>query len=86
MYSQLCCFCETKRKNVQAWQAGGGQLQLSSELSEPLPPTLEMDTSSAGIQEPFDLIRLSLNERVFVKLRGDRELVGVLHVCLQGLM
>jgi hypothetical protein len=39
-----------------------------------------MDTSSAGIQEPFDLIRLSLSERVFVKLRGDRELTGVLHV------
>ena len=42
--------------------------------------TERMDTSSAGIQEPFDLIRLSLNERVFVKLRGDRELTGVLHV------
>ena len=38
-----------------------------------------MDTSSA-IQEPFDLIRLSLSERVFVKLRGDRELTGILHV------
>ncbi|GJE84969.1 Sm ribonucleoprotein-like protein [Phanerochaete sordida] len=37
-----------------------------------------MDTSSA-IQEPFDLIRLSLSERVFVKLRGDRELSGILH-------
>jgi hypothetical protein len=37
---------------------------------------------SVGIQEPFDLIRLSLNERVFVKLRGDRELTGVLHVRL----
>ncbi|KAI0082462.1 like-Sm ribonucleoprotein [Panus rudis PR-1116 ss-1] len=37
-----------------------------------------MDPSS-GIQEPFDLIRLSLSERVFVKLRGDRELSGVLH-------
>lgn len=36
--------------------------------------------SSSGIQEPFDLIRLSLSERVFVKLRGDRELSGVLHV------
>ena len=41
-----------------------------------------MDTSSSGIQEPFDLIRLSLSERVFVKLRGDREVTGVLHVCL----
>lgn len=39
-----------------------------------------MDPSSTGIQEPFDLIRLSLSERVFVKLRGDREVVGILHV------
>ncbi len=39
-----------------------------------------MNGDSEGIQEPFDLIRLSLSERVFVKLRGDRELVGVLHV------
>jgi len=39
-----------------------------------------MDSSSTGIQEPFDLIRLSLSERVFVKLRGDRELTGILHV------
>jgi len=40
-----------------------------------------MDPSGTGIQEPFDLIRLSLSERVFVKLRGDRELTGILHVC-----
>lgn len=39
-----------------------------------------MDASVTGIQEPFDLIRLSLSERVFVKLRGDRELTGILHV------
>ncbi|KAJ8086851.1 hypothetical protein AAF712_005330 [Marasmius tenuissimus] len=38
-----------------------------------------MDPSSSGIQEPFDLIRLSLSERVFVKLRGDREMTGILH-------
>lgn len=37
----------------------------------------------SGIQEPFDLIRLSLSERVFVKLRGDRQLTGVLHVSLE---
>lgn len=39
-----------------------------------------MDVVAQGIQEPFDLIRLSLSERVFVKLRGDRQLTGVLHV------
>lgn len=33
--------------------------------------------------EPLDLVRLSLDEIVFVKLRGDRELKGRLHVCLQ---
>ncbi|EAU84385.1 hypothetical protein CC1G_01381 [Coprinopsis cinerea okayama7 len=38
-----------------------------------------MDPSASGIQEPFDLIRLSLSERVFVKLRGDREMTGILH-------
>lgn len=40
-----------------------------------------MDPSTSGIQEPFDLIRLSLSERVSVKLRGDREVSGILHVC-----
>ncbi|KIJ57057.1 hypothetical protein M422DRAFT_218920 [Sphaerobolus stellatus SS14] len=37
------------------------------------------EVASSGVQEPFDLIRLSLSERVFVKLRGDRELTGILH-------
>ena len=51
------------------------------------PPTFDptannqnMVEVSGEIQEPFDLIRLSLAERVVVKLRGDRELSGVLHV------
>lgn len=32
-----------------------------------------------GINEPFDLIRFSLSEPVLVKLRGDREMRGILH-------
>ncbi|EST06167.1 Ribonucleoprotein LSM domain protein [Kalmanozyma brasiliensis GHG001] len=32
-----------------------------------------------SVAEPFDLIRLSISERVYVKLRGDRELRGTLH-------
>ncbi|KAI9667320.1 MAG: U4/U6-U5 snRNP complex subunit lsm3 [Bathelium mastoideum] len=36
------------------------------------------DTAPA-VQEPLDLVRLSLDEVVFVKLRGDRELKGRLH-------
>lgn len=39
-------------------------------------------TEDAGgsVSEPLDLVRLSLDEIVFVKLRGDRELKGRLHV------
>jgi len=38
------------------------------------------DGVAAPVSEPFDLVRLSLDEIVFVKLRGDRELKGRLHV------
>ena len=39
-----------------------------------------MADEEATVKEPLDLIRLSLDERVYVKLRGDRELRGKLHV------
>ena len=39
------------------------------------------DGDTAAVSEPLDLVRLSLDEIVFVKLRGDRELKGRLHVC-----
>lgn len=32
------------------------------------------------VKEPLDLIRLSIDERIYVKLRGERELRGKLHV------
>ncbi|KGM91978.1 U4/U6-U5 snRNP complex subunit LSM3 [Paracoccidioides brasiliensis Pb18] len=35
--------------------------------------------ATAPFSEPLDLVRLSLDEVVFVKLRGDRELKGRLH-------
>lgn len=34
------------------------------------------------MEEPLDLIRLSIDERVYVKCRGDRELKGKLHVSI----
>lgn len=36
----------------------------------------------SAVKEPLDLIRLSLDERIYVKLRSDRELRGKLHVHL----
>lgn len=38
------------------------------------------DGASAPVSEPLDLVRLCLDEIVFVKMRGDRELKGRLHV------
>lgn len=35
---------------------------------------------SSTIDMPIDLVRFALDERVFVKMRGDRELRGRLHV------
>lgn len=41
----------------------------------------DVDTAGgSSVSEPLDLVRLSLDEIVFVKLRGDRELKGRLHV------
>lgn len=34
------------------------------------------------MKEPLDLIRLSLDERIYVKCRGEREVRGKLHVRL----
>lgn len=38
------------------------------------------DETATSVSEPLDLVRLSLDEIVFVRLRGDRELKGRLHV------
>ncbi|KAL7573039.1 hypothetical protein ACA910_018731 [Epithemia clementina (nom. ined.)] len=37
------------------------------------------------MEEPLDLIRLSLDERVYIKCRGERELRGKLHAYDQHL-
>lgn len=40
----------------------------------------EDPVQQVAVEEPLDLIRLSLDERVYVKLRNYRELRGRLHV------
>ncbi|KAJ4422472.1 U4/U6-U5 snRNP complex subunit lsm3 [Gnomoniopsis sp. IMI 355080] len=39
----------------------------------------DLGDEPATVSEPLDLVRLLLDEVVFVKLRGDRELKGRLH-------
>eukprot|EP00041_Stephanoeca_diplocostata_P038136 m.1479506 g.1479506 ORF g.1479506 m.1479506 type:complete len:98 (-) comp25170_c0_seq1:9074-9367(-) len=41
--------------------------------------------AASKVEEPLDLVRLSLDERVVVKMRGERELVGRLHAYDQHL-
>lgn len=38
--------------------------------------------SAQTIEEPLDLIKLSLDEKIYVKMRNDRELRGRLHVTI----
>ncbi|XP_041459938.1 U6 snRNA-associated Sm-like protein LSm3 [Lytechinus pictus] len=46
----------------------------------------EVPTQPANtVEEPLDLIRLSLNERIYVKMRNERELKGQLHAYDQHL-
>ncbi|XP_027204893.1 U6 snRNA-associated Sm-like protein LSm3 [Dermatophagoides pteronyssinus] len=42
-------------------------------------------TAPVTVEEPLDLIRLSLDERIYVKLRNERELRGRLHAYDQHL-
>ena len=72
---RFCALCK-----VECAKSVSDKVCLCLNFSLSLVRDFNMDIASSGIQEPFDLIRLSLSERVFVKLRGDRELTGVLHV------
>eukprot|EP00088_Acartia_fossae_P069342 TRINITY_DN9023_c0_g1_i1.p1 TRINITY_DN9023_c0_g1~~TRINITY_DN9023_c0_g1_i1.p1 ORF type:complete len:103 (-),score=25.01 TRINITY_DN9023_c0_g1_i1:229-537(-) len=40
---------------------------------------------SGSIEEPLDIIRLSLDEKIYVKMRNERELKGRLHAYDQHL-
>lgn len=61
---------------------GGGQKNNFTKVNTPFKMADAGDADAAAVSEPLDLVRLSLDEVVFVKLRGDRELKGRLHVYL----
>lgn len=42
--------------------------------------TFSFQVPAINVKEPLDLIRLSLDERIYVKMRNERELRGRLHV------
>lgn len=46
---------------------------------------VDVEEDTTVVKEPLDLIRLSLDEKIVVKLKGDRELRGKLHAYDQHL-
>ncbi|XP_035580372.1 U6 snRNA-associated Sm-like protein LSm3 [Zalophus californianus] len=46
---------------------------------------VDQQQTTNTVKEPLDLIRLSLDERIYVKMRNDRELRGRLHAYDQHL-
>jgi len=61
---------ERKKKKM----TGGGNSNEDQTLANQ-----QTNIDESTVKEPLDLVRLSLDERVYVKLRNDRELRGKLH-------
>jgi hypothetical protein len=62
-----------ERRNTFSSNTSFFKIYKMAEASAPL-------AEVGAVEEPLDLVRLSLDERIYVKLRGDRELRGILHV------
>ncbi|KAJ1984565.1 Sm-like protein lsm3b [Dimargaris cristalligena] len=58
---------------------------MSTATSPAAPAATTNPPVQSSVEEPLDLVRLSLDENIYVKLRGDRELRGKLHAFDQHL-
>lgn len=50
----------------------------------PLVQLSKLPQMAKGIEEPLDLIRLAIDEAIYIKMKGERELRGKLHVRQSG--
>merc|ERR1712153_26351 len=66
----------TEFRGSKSFQEYSEDFQIMAD--EPSEPTLTSG-SAAAVEEPLDLVKLSLDERVYVKMRNERELKGRLH-------
>ncbi|XP_042350160.1 snRNA-associated Sm-like protein LSm3 [Plectropomus leopardus] len=77
------CVAKKKTKSVRkSLDPLYNQVLVFSE--SPLGKVVQQPTTNT-VEEPLDLIRLSLDERIYVKMRNDRELRGRLHAYDQHL-
>ncbi|XP_008319052.3 U6 snRNA-associated Sm-like protein LSm3 [Cynoglossus semilaevis] len=63
--------------------SGSGRFDADSQRN--MADEVEQQPTTNTVEEPLDLIRLSLDERIYVKMRNDRELRGRLHAYDQHL-
>nr|CAD7263919.1 unnamed protein product [Timema shepardi] len=59
--------------------------ETAGQLGSVAAQTLGVGVPAVTVKEPLDLVRLSLDERIYVKMRNERELRGKLHAYDQHL-
>ena len=78
-----CHNTKTNETNVQKNSKKQNRFKNTEKIQkmadEPSEQTLTSGSASE-VSEPLDLVKLSLDERVYVKMRNERELKGRLHV------
>ena len=71
-------------RGCEAKPAGARHSACARAAPPPSPAAMAAAATEVSVKEPLDLVRLSLDEKVYVKCRGDRELRGTLHVRARG--
>ena len=69
----MCSFQLVRMRAYKLPRGGDSGTEMAAEGSDEAQQVV-------AVEEPLDLVRLSLDERIFVKLRNNRELKGRLHV------
>ena len=79
-YQTRLVACTLKTPNRSSLQGLGEPSGVKNLHTTRLKQRMSAVEEEAAVREPLDLIRLALDEKVYVKLRGDREIRGRLHV------
>jgi len=73
------CVEKCRREEKMPSSGGANDNNVSNEDQANALAYQQTNIDESTVKEPLDLVRLSLDERVYVKLRNDRELRGKLH-------
>jgi len=73
---------KTTTNTTTSSASSSSQQKQQPQPQQSAPTAISTKSASQTVEKPLDLIRLSLDERIYVKCRGRRELRGRLHVCV----